>query len=64
MRSAKYAGEKSVFFMMSHRRHALELIIYDVSQTPYKWRDVNPPYFRGRLPIVVNIFVHFDTQIW
>ena len=29
-----------------------------------KCRDANPPYFRGRLAIFVNILVHFDTQIW
>ena len=27
-------------------------------------RDAKPTYFRGRLPIFVNIFVHFDTQFW
>ena len=29
-------------------------------------RDANPPYLIGRLPIFVNIFVHFhfDIQIW
>ena len=26
-------------------------------------RDANPPYLIGRLPIFVNIFVHFDTKI-
>ena len=27
-------------------------------------KDAKPPYFRGRLPIFVNILFHFDTQIW
>ena len=30
----------------------------------YITRDANPPYLLGRFPIFVNIFVHFDTQIW
>ena len=31
---------------------------------PMTKTDAKPPYFRGRLPIFVNIFVHFDNQIW
>ena len=38
--------------------------VNDIKHGLHKGRDANPPYLIGRLPIFINIFVHFDTQIW